>query len=93
MSEGGRDRYKVIFLGEDCIGAGRCAEVSKNWSMDIETGLANPGSYFLDENDLEHNTEAAEVCPANNGEGAILILDTETDEVIAPENHSLNLES
>jgi ferredoxin len=77
--------YKVVFEANKCIGAGRCAEVSPNWEMDIETGLARPRAYFLDESDLEHNVEAAEVCPAKKGKGVIHVVDRRTGEEIAPD--------
>jgi ferredoxin len=77
--------YKVIFEANKCIGAGRCAEVSDNWELDIETGLARPRAYFLDESDLEHNVRAAEVCPAKKGRGVIHVVDRRTDEEIAPD--------
>jgi ferredoxin len=77
--------YKVIFEAGACIGAGKCAEVSDNWELDISTGLAAPRSYFLDEADLDHNVRAAEVCPAKKDRGAIHVIDRETGEEIAPD--------
>jgi len=79
--------YKVIFEANKCIGAGRCAEVSDNWSMDIETGLATPATYFLAEADLDHNVAAAEVCPAKKDAGVIHVIDRESGEEIAPDPH------
>jgi len=77
--------YKVIFEANKCIGAGKCAEVSANWTMDIETGLARPGAYFFGEEDLEHNVRAAEVCPAKKEKGVIHVVDRRTGEEIAPD--------
>jgi len=77
--------YKVIFEANKCIGAGKCAEVSENWSMDIETGLARPETYFFGEDDLEHNVRAAEVCPAKKDVGVIHVVDRRTGEEIAPD--------
>ncbi|MUV89584.1 ferredoxin [Halapricum sp. CBA1109] len=79
--------YKIIFEANKCIGAGRCAEVSDNWSMDIETGLATPATYFFGEADLEHNVAAAEACPAKKDDGVIHVIDRETGEEIAPDPH------
>jgi ferredoxin len=79
--------YKVVFEANKCIGAGRCAEVSDNWELDIETGLARPRIYFFDESDLDHNVRAAEVCPAKKGKGVIHVVDRRTDEEIAPDPH------
>lgn len=81
-----RERYKIVFEGKKCIGAGRCAEVSDNWEMDLETGLASPNSYFVGEEKLEDNIKAANVCPAKKGKGVIHIIDQETGEEIAPDN-------
>ncbi len=77
--------YKVIFEANKCIGAGKCAEVSENWSMDIETGLARPSTYFFGEDDLEHNVRAAEACPAKKDKGVIHVVDRRTGEEIAPD--------
>jgi len=77
--------YKIIFEANKCIGAGRCAEVSDNWSMDIETGLASPSAYFFGEENLQHNVRAAEVCPAKKDRGVIHVIDRETGEEIAPD--------
>jgi ferredoxin len=77
--------YKVVFEANKCIGAGRCAEVSSNWEMDIETGLARPRTYFFGEEELEHNVRAAEVCPAKKGRGVIHVVDRRTGEEVAPD--------
>ncbi|PSP87818.1 ferredoxin [Halobacteriales archaeon QS_4_69_34] len=77
--------YKVIFEANKCIGAGRCAEVSDNWSMDISTGIAQPESYFLAEEELGSNLEAASVCPAKKDRGVIHVVDRRTDEELAPD--------
>ncbi|MDY7083383.1 MAG: ferredoxin [Halobacteria archaeon] len=79
--------YKIVFEGKKCIGAGKCAEVSENWEMDISTGLAKPRSYFVGEEDLDHNVKAANVCPAKNGKGVIHVIDQETGEEIAPDEN------
>ena len=39
--------YKIIFEANKCIAAGKCAEVSTNWEMDITTGIAKPDVYFF----------------------------------------------
>jgi len=79
--------YRVIFEGNLCIGTGKCAEMSDNWSMDIRTGLARAASQFLDEEQLEENIEAAHACPAKNGVGVIHVVDRRTGEEIAPDPH------
>jgi hypothetical protein len=56
--------YKIVFEADNCIAAGKCAAVSDNWEMNIETGIAQPSVYFFDDADLEHNVLAAEVCSA-----------------------------
>jgi len=76
--------YKIIFDGKGCIGSGKCAEVSDNWEMKIETGLARARSHYIDEDELEHNLDAARVCPARNGEGVITVIDRETGEEVEP---------
>jgi ferredoxin len=77
--------YKVVFEANKCIGAGQCAEVSDNWSLSIDTGIAVPETYFIDEGDLEHNVHAAEVCPAKKDRGVIHVVDRRTGEEIAPD--------
>ncbi len=77
--------YKLLFEANRCIGAGRCAEVSGNWELDFETGIARPRTYFLDEEALEANVAAAERCPAKKGRGVIHVIDRRTGEEIAPD--------
>jgi ferredoxin len=77
--------YKILFEANKCIAAGKCAEVSENWEMDITTGIAKPAVYFFDEADLDHNVRAAEVCPAKKGRGVIHVIDRRTDEEVAPD--------
>jgi ferredoxin len=77
--------YKIIFEANKCIGAGKCAEVSENWELSLSTGIAAPNAYFVDEEDLEHNIEAAEVCPAKKDRGVIHVIDRETGDEIAPD--------
>jgi ferredoxin len=79
--------YKVIFEATKCIGAGKCAAVSANWSVSIETGLAIPAVYFFGEDDLGHNVEAASVCPAKKDRGVIHVIDRRTGDEIAPDPH------
>ena len=77
--------YKIIFEANKCIAAGKCAEVSENWSMNISSGIAQPESYFIDESALEDNIRAAEVCPAKKDRGVIHVVDRRTNEEIAPD--------
>jgi ferredoxin len=77
--------YKIIFEANACIGAGKCAEVSDNWELSLETGIAQPQTYFFDESQLEANIRAAEVCPANKDRGVIHVIDRETGTEIAPD--------
>jgi len=79
--------YKVIFEANRCFGAGKCAEVADNWEMDLASATAKPKSYFFDEDGLEENVRAAEVCPAKKGDGCIHVVDRRTDEEIAPDPH------
>ncbi|MFB6265258.1 MAG: ferredoxin [Bradymonadaceae bacterium] len=79
--------YRVVFEGNLCIGTGRCAEVSENWSMDIRTGKGRAETHFFDEDELEHNLEAARVCPAKNGVGVIHVVDRRTGEELEPDPH------
>ena len=79
--------YKVIFEANKCFGAGKCAEVSANWEMDIASGLAKPRTYYFGEDELAHNVRAAEACPAKKGAGVIHVVDRRTDEEIAPDPH------
>lgn len=77
--------YKVIFEANRCIGAGKCAAVSENWSLDLSTGIAAPETYFFGEDALEHNLEAARICPAKKDRGVIHIIDRRTNEELAPD--------
>jgi len=77
--------YKILFEANRCIGAGKCAEVSGNWDLDLTTGIANPNAYFIDESDLDENIRAAEVCPAKKDKGVIHVVDRESGEEIAPD--------
>ena len=77
--------YKVIFEANRCIGAGKCAEVSDNWSLDLSTGIASPEAYFFGEDDLDANVRAAEICPAKKDRGVIHVIDRRTGEEIAPD--------
>ncbi len=43
--------------------------------MDIASGLARPKSYYFDEDELEENVRAAEVCPAKKDRGVIHVID------------------
>lgn len=76
--------YKIIFEGKGCIGSGKCAEVSDNWTMDIETGIAKPETNYVDEDELEDELKAARVCPAKNGDGVIRIVDRRTGDELKP---------
>jgi ferredoxin len=77
--------YEIVFEGGRCFGAGKCAAAAENWEMDLSTGLASPKSYFISEEELDENLEAAEVCPAKKGAGVIHVLDRETGKEIAPD--------
>ena len=77
--------YKVVFEANKCIGAGKCAEVSDNWELSIDTGIASPRVYFFGEEDLDHNVRAAEACPAKKERGVIHVVDRRTDREIAPD--------
>ena len=77
--------YKVVFEANACIGTGKCATVSSNWELDLETGVARPRTYFFDEDDLAGNVHAAEVCPAKKGAGVIHVVDRRTGEEVAPD--------
>ena len=77
--------YKVVFEADRCIGTGKCAEVSANWSVSLDTGLATPETFFFDEADLAHNLRAAEVCPAKKGDGVIHVVDRRTGAELAPD--------
>jgi len=77
--------YKIIFEANKCIGAGRCAEVSENWKLDLSTGIASPNTYFIDESELDENVRAAEVCPAKKDKGVIHVIDRESGDELAPD--------
>ncbi len=77
--------YKIIFEANKCIGAGKCAEVSKNWELDLLTGIASPNTYFITEDELDENIRAAEVCPAKKDKGVIHVIDRRSNEEIAPD--------
>lgn len=79
--------YKVLFEANRCIGTGKCATVSANWELDLETGIARPRSYFFGEDEVEANVRAAEVCPAKKGAGVIHVIDRRTGAEIAPDPH------
>jgi ferredoxin len=79
--------YKIVFEANKCIGAGKCAEVSDNWKLDLTTGIASPRAYFIDEDDLDENVRAAEICPAKKREGVIHVVDRRTDEEVVPDPH------
>ena len=79
--------YKVVFEANKCIGAGKCAQVADNWELDLETGIARPKRYFIDEGELDENVRAAEVCPAKKDRGVIHVIDRRTDEELAPDPH------
>jgi len=77
--------YKIVFEANKCFGAGRCAEATDNWQLDLSTGIAKPRSYYITEDELAENVEAAELCPAKKGDGVIHVIDRRTDEEIAPD--------
>ena len=77
--------YKIIFEANKCIAAGKCAEVSENWSMNLTSGIAQPEAYFIGEEDLDSNLRAAAVCPAKKDSGVIHVVDRRTNEEIAPD--------
>lgn len=79
--------YKIIFEANSCFGAGKCAEHADNWTLNIETGLAEPRSYFIGEDELAANVAAAEACPAKKGDGCIHVIDRREDREIAPDPH------
>jgi len=77
--------YKILFEANKCFGAGKCAEVSDNWTLNISTGIAQPEAYFIDEAELDENVRAAKACPAKKDRGVIHVVDRRTDEEIAPD--------
>lgn len=77
--------YKIRFDAENCIGAGRCAEEAPDhWTLNFETGVAEPARPLVSEDELEANLRAARACPARNGRGVIHIHDRRTGERIGP---------
>lgn len=77
----GEKQYQIRFDAEGCIGAGRCAEEAPDyWTLNLDTGIAEPEKPIIAEDELEPNRRAAEACPARNGRGAIRIYDRETGE-------------
>lgn len=79
--------YKILFDANRCIGAGKCAEVSANWELDISTGIAAPRSFFVDDDGLAENIAAADRCPAKKGAGVIHVIDRRTGKELAPDPH------
>ncbi|NLV09884.1 ferredoxin [Halomicrobium sp. HM KBTZ05] len=77
--------YKIIFEANKCIGAGKCAEVSHNWDLNLDTGIAAPKVYFVGEDEVDDEIRAAEVCPAKKDVGVIHVVDRRTDEEVAPD--------
>ncbi len=77
--------YKILFEANKCIGAGKCAEVSDNWDLDLSTGIASPNAYYVGEESREENVRAATVCPAKKDRGVIHVIDRRTGEEIAPD--------
>lgn len=79
--------YKIIFDANRCIGTGKCAEIAANWDLDISTGIATPQSFFVDDDSLSENLEAADRCPAKKGDGVIHVIDRRTGAELAPDPH------
>lgn len=79
--------YKIVFEANRCIGAGHCAAASDEWSLDLETGVARPASYYRTEDELDAAVDAAERCPAKAGDGVIHVIDRRTGDEIAPDPH------
>lgn len=79
--------YKLLFEANLCIGAGECATVATNWTLDLQTGIATPQTYFVDDEELAENIAAAERCPAKKGAGVIHVIDRRTGREIAPDPH------
>lgn len=59
--------YKIIFEATRCIGAGRCAEVSDNWKLALETGIDRLTSFFIDEDELAESVRAGRVVSGKEG--------------------------
>ena len=55
--------------------------------MNLTSGIAEPGTYFIGEEALDSNVRAAEVCPAKKDRGVIHVVDRRTNEEIAPDPH------
>lgn len=79
--------YKVVFEANRCIGAGQCLAASDNWTVNVESGIAVPRSFYLDDETLVDELEAARVCPAKNGRGVIHVIDRRTGDELAPDPH------
>lgn len=79
--------FKVVFEANCCIGTGKCATVSANWELDLDTGIARPRAFFFGEDELPGNFRAAELCPAKKGNGVIHVVDRRTGEELAPDPH------
>lgn len=79
--------YKVIFEANRCIGTGHCAAASDNWTLNLETGIAAPETFFLTADELDENVDAAARCPAKKGRGVIHVIDRRTGKEIAPDPH------
>ena len=79
--------YKILFEANACIGTGKCAVASRNWTLDLETGIARPESFFITEDELAENVQAADRCPAKKGDGVIHIIDRRTGDELAPDPH------
>ncbi|RME78203.1 ferredoxin [Candidatus Woesearchaeota archaeon] len=71
-------RYKIVYDRNGCIGAGACAAVSKNWKMNDLDNKADFLEAEFSEEDLEHNLDAARMCPVQ----VIKIINTETGEEV-----------
>ena len=73
-------KYKIV-IKSGCIGCSACVSVCEdNWKLVEKDGhfLAEPKQNIIDENDLECNKEAMEICPVN----VIEITNIETGEKI-----------
>lgn len=79
--------FKIIFEANKCIGAGHCAAAADNWSLNLETGIASPETFFVDQDGLEDNLAAARACPAKKGRGVIHVVDRRTGKELAPDPH------
>ena len=79
--------YKILFEANACIGAGHCATASDNWSLNVDTGIAVPDSYFIGKDELAATLDAADRCPAKKGRGVIHVIDRRSGEELAPDPH------